>query len=33
VPPVELTQNQWIWEIFCLLVALVIVLLILAPKQ
>jgi hypothetical protein len=31
--PVELTQNQWIWEIFCVLGALVIVFLILAPKD
>lgn len=31
--PVELSNNQWIWEIFCILVALVIVLLVLAPKD
>jgi hypothetical protein len=30
---VELTNNQWVWEIFCILVALVILLLTLAPKE
>lgn len=30
---VELTNNQWVWEIFCILTALVIVLLSLCPKD
>ncbi len=30
---VELTDNEWIWDIFCILVALVIIFLVLAPKD
>lgn len=30
---VELTNNQWVWEIFTILAALVIVLLVMCPKE
>jgi hypothetical protein len=30
---VQLTNNQWVWEIFCILTALVIIFLVLCPKD
>jgi hypothetical protein len=30
---VQLTNSQWVWEIFCILAALVIIFLVLCPKD
>ena len=30
---IQLTNNQWIWEIFCITTSLVIIFLVLCPKD